>query len=84
MKAPPIRLLHGGCYAKWARDYGIADVGASLGGGLPLVTGLVRQLRTARRLLVTEMRRRDPAWTEAAHHCARILKAPPPHHGGGG
>ena len=55
--------------------YGIADAGASLGGGLRLVTGLVRQLRTARRLLVTEMRRRDPAWTETAVQRARIKKA---------
>ena len=75
MKALPIRLVHGGNYGKWAKDAGVADAGASHGAGLRCITELCRQLRTARTQLVAEMRRRDPAWTEAALQRARIKKA---------
>ena len=75
MKTLPIRLIHGGAYATWAKDAGVADAGASKGGGLPRVAELARELRKVRKLVVAEMRRREPAWTEAALQRARIKKA---------
>ena len=32
-KALPIRLLHGGTYAKWVKDFGLRDAGVSNGAG---------------------------------------------------
>ena len=72
VKALPIRLVQGGNYGEWAKDAGVADAGASSGGGLHRITELARQLRNARKQLVAEMRRREPAWTEAALQRARL------------
>ena len=75
VKALPIRLVHGGNYGEWAKDAGVADAGASSGAGLRRITKLARQLCIARKQLVAEMRRREPAWTEAALQRARLKKA---------
>ena len=36
VKTLPIRLIHGGAYATWAKDAGVADAGASERGGVQI------------------------------------------------
>ena len=63
-KALPIRLLHGGTYAKWVKDFGLRDAGVSNGAGYPAVTLLQEQLKgahaattaPARRSTITELK----------------------------
>ena len=48
-KALPLRLLHGGSYLAWVRDFGVKSGGVEFGRGLPCVVALARRLRWARK-----------------------------------
>ena len=74
-KALPIRLLHGGSYQKWVKDFGVRDAGVSRGGGLPIVRDLQRQLKEVHAATVAAMRARRPQWTEALLQRKRLKKA---------
>ena len=74
-KALPIRLLHGGSYQKWVKDFGVRDAGVSRGGGLPIIRDLQRQLKEVHAATVAAMRARRPQWTEALLQRKRLKKA---------
>lgn len=74
-KALPLRLLHGGSYLGWVREFGVAAAGVEHGRGLPQVVALASQLRVARKATVAAYRREHPAWVEAALEKARQKKA---------
>ena len=77
-KALPLRLLHGGNYLGWVREFGVQSRGVEHGQGLGRVVLLARQLKLARKVTVAAFAREHPAWVEAALEKARQKKAKGP------
>ena len=65
-KALPIRLLHGGTYAAWVKEYGVADGGVGGDGGLPSIRALESQLGRLRAAVVAKHREQHSQWHEHA------------------
>ena len=66
-KALPIRLLHGGSYLAWVRDFGLEPRGVESGtGGYWRVWKLARELKAARADTVATVAAAQPEWVRQA------------------
>jgi len=76
-KALLLRLLHGGTYAAWVEEFGLArrGVGRVTGAGLPKVLRLAVELGLARADAVARVRARDPQWMARAEMAVRAKHA---------
>ena len=61
-KALPLRLLHGGSYLAWVREFGVVSGGVEVGRGLSRVVALDSQLKWARRATVDALKREHPLY----------------------
>ena len=75
-KALPIRLLHGGSYLAWVRDFGLEPRGVESGtGGYWRVWQLARELKAARADTVASVAVAQPEWVRQALGQAEAKKA---------
>ena len=75
-KALPIRLLHGGSYLAWVRDFGLEPRGVESGtGGYWRVWKLARELKAARADTVATVAAAQPEWVRQALRQAEAKKA---------
>ena len=75
-KALPIRPLHGGTYAGWVREFGVASCGVDVGRpGLPKVARLAWELRHARRAVVEALQCEGEEWVRVALAAAEAKEA---------
>ena len=75
-KALPIRLLHGGTYLAWVRDFGLEPRGVESGtGGYWRIWRLARELKAARADTVATVATARPEWVRQALGRAEEKKA---------
>ena len=75
-KALPIRLLHGGTYAGWVREFGVAPCGVDVGQpGLPKVARLAKELRWARHAVIEALQCEGEEWVRPALTAAEAKEA---------
>ena len=72
-KALIIRLLHGGTYAAWVREFGVAPCRVDMGRpGLPKVARLAKKLRVARRAVIEALFCEGEEWMRLALGAAEV------------